>query len=139
MENERIKSVRIKLGLSQKEFGERVGISRDMIANIENDRVEVKPLLMQHLCDVFHVDFDWLRTGDGEMFVKTDDSAFSDFISSHGLDDSDAAIMRAYIGLPPASRASIHDFVRRAVDLLPAQSDIDLADRVITEQLQNHK
>lgn len=136
MENERIKLVRIDLGLSQKEFGERIGISRDMIANIENDRVEVKPLLMQHLCDVFHVNSDWLRTGEGDVFVKTDDSAFSDFIKTHGLDDADAAIMRAYIGLPPASRAAIHEFVRRAVELLPGQSDIDIADRVITEQLK---
>lgn len=65
---ERIKSVRETLGLSQREFGERLGVSRDVISNIEYGRVQPKRLLLQHLCQMYKVNGHWLETGEGEMF-----------------------------------------------------------------------
>lgn len=36
----RIKDVRRKVGLSQADFGARLGVSRDVISNIETDRLK---------------------------------------------------------------------------------------------------
>lgn len=65
---ERIKSVREALHLSQREFGEKLGVSRDVISNIEYGRVRPKRLLLQHLCQMYKVNEHWLETGEGEMF-----------------------------------------------------------------------
>lgn len=70
--NDRIKSVRKQLGLSQPEFGKRLGVSRDVIANIERTTGTVTPneLLIDHICSVYGVDPIWMETGEGEMFHK---------------------------------------------------------------------
>ena len=70
--NDRIKIVRKSLNLSQPEFGKRIGVSRDVIANIERTTGAVTPneILLQHICSVYNVDPIWLETGEGEMFHK---------------------------------------------------------------------
>lgn len=71
----RVKAVREALHLSQREFGEKLGVSRDVISNIEYGRVQPKELLLRHMCDLYNVNEHWLQTGEGEMFVgKTDES-----------------------------------------------------------------
>lgn len=64
---DRIKQLRKSIGLSQTEFGERMGVSRDVISNIELGRVEPSELQIRMICRTFNVDEVWLRTGDGDM------------------------------------------------------------------------
>lgn len=64
----RIKAVREALKLSQREFGERLGVSRDVISNLEYNRVQPKALLLRHICQLYKVNSHWLESGDGEMF-----------------------------------------------------------------------
>lgn len=64
----RIKVVRETLKLSQREFGEKLGVSRDVISNIEYNRVPPKDLLLRHICQLYKVNWHWLETGEGEMF-----------------------------------------------------------------------
>ena len=79
--NERIKKVRKSLGLTQDEFGRRLGVTRGAITNIEYNKVEPKPLFVELLCREFNVNETWLRTGEGEMFVThTRDEAIAAFV-----------------------------------------------------------
>ena len=64
----RMKAVREALDLSQREFGEKLGVSRDVISNIEYGRVPPKKLLLQHMCQQYRINRHWLETGEGEMF-----------------------------------------------------------------------
>lgn len=64
----KIKTVREALKLSQREFGERLGVSRDVISNIEYNRVQPKELLIRHMCELYNINKLWLETGEGEMF-----------------------------------------------------------------------
>ena len=64
----RIKAIREALKLSQREFGEKLGVSRDVISNIEYGRVQPKELLLRHICQLYRVNHRWLETGEGEMF-----------------------------------------------------------------------
>lgn len=78
--NERIKQIRIKLGLSQDEFGRRLGVTRGAITNIELNKVDPKPLFVDLICREFGVNEIWLRTGEGEMFDPvTPDEELADF------------------------------------------------------------
>lgn len=70
----RVKMVREALNLSQREFGEKLGVSRDVISNIEYGRVQPKKLLLQHMCQQYKVNEHWLETGEGEMFDESLDS-----------------------------------------------------------------
>lgn len=70
--NERIKQLRLELGMSQEEFGNRLGVGRGAITNIELNKVEPKPLFVSLICREFRVSETWLRTGGGEMFADID-------------------------------------------------------------------
>ena len=66
--NERIKSIRLNLGLTQSEFGEKIGISQNYVWMIEKgDRVP-SDRTVADICRIFNVDPCWLETGEGEMF-----------------------------------------------------------------------
>ena len=67
--HERVKQIRDHFDLSRAAFGERLGVSGDVINNIERGRVPMKELLISHLCDEYRVNEEWLRTGEGEMFI----------------------------------------------------------------------
>lgn len=70
--SERIRSLREYLKLSQGAFGKRLGVSRDIINNLENGRVEPKEHMIKLICLEFDVSMDWLRDGQGEMFIQLD-------------------------------------------------------------------
>lgn len=68
---ERISIVRKNMKLTQDEFGKKLGVSRDVINNIEHNRLsrpEQKEPIYRLICQEFDVNETWLRTGEGEMF-----------------------------------------------------------------------
>lgn len=71
--NERIKKLRKHLDLTQKEFGERLGIKGTTIANYELGRNEPIDAVISLICREFNVDEEWLRNGTGDnMFIEMD-------------------------------------------------------------------
>lgn len=73
---ERIKELRKNtLKMSQAAFGERLGVNRDVINNIENNRLsrpEQKLSLLKLICKEFSVSEEWLLNGNGEMFASNE-------------------------------------------------------------------
>lgn len=75
-QNERVKEVRKTLGLTLEKFGERIGVTRGSMSNIENGNRNLTEQMTKSICREFSVDYMWLTTGEGEMFVETDDDFF---------------------------------------------------------------
>lgn len=71
--NERIRELRKSLNLTMEAFGERIGVSKSTISNIENGNREATEHMIKSICREFGVDYIWLTTGEGEMFVESDD------------------------------------------------------------------
>ena len=68
--SERIKTLRLELSLTQSEFGEKLGISQNYVWMIEKgDRVP-SDRTVADICRVFGVNEDWLRTGQGEKYLR---------------------------------------------------------------------
>ena len=80
--NERIKQIREYLEMSRSEFGKKLGVSGDVVNNLERGRVEIKEDRIKLVCSVFGVDESWLRTGNGEMYQSsTKNQEISDFLN----------------------------------------------------------
>lgn len=91
--NERITTIRKELKLSQSAFGEHIGVSRDVIKNIDNNIVdaETKPLLVQQICKEYNVNRAWLETGEGNMFNDLSrDAEIAEYIGSVLADEEDS-------------------------------------------------
>ena len=65
--NERIKAIRKASGLTQSEFAERIGASRDKMASYETGRVIPSDTVLKLISREFSVSFAWLKTGEGPM------------------------------------------------------------------------
>lgn len=74
--NERIRELRKNLNLTMEAFGNRIGVSKSTISNIENGNREATEHMIKSICREYGVDYIWLTTGEGEMFVESDDDFF---------------------------------------------------------------
>ena len=86
--NERIKELRLKLGMNQEEFGESIGLSKSGISNIESGLRGVRERHIKLIANVFNVSEEWLRTGRDPIEELSIEShrigAFMDYLKSCG-------------------------------------------------------
>lgn len=75
--NTRIKELRNTLNLSQKEFGNAIGL-KSSISEIENKKAPITERTIIAICNIFNVNEEWLRSGKGEMFINID-KKFTEF------------------------------------------------------------
>ncbi len=75
-QGERIKDVRNSLGLTLEKFGEKLGVTKTAISRIEKSERSLTEQMTKSICREFSVDYMWLTTGEGEMFVESDDDFF---------------------------------------------------------------
>lgn len=66
---ERVKTLRKELGLTLEKFANPIGIHRGSLSAIENDKSGVSDRTLLAICREYGVSEEWLRDGDGEMFV----------------------------------------------------------------------
>lgn len=75
-QGERIKELRKTLSLTLEKFGQRIGVGKSTISDLENGRRSLSEHMTKSICREFSVDYMWLTTGEGEMFVESDDDFF---------------------------------------------------------------
>lgn len=77
-QGERVKEIRKseKVNLTMEKFGERIGLKKSAVSLIESGKNALTDANIKSICREFGVDYMWLTTGDGEMFVETDDDFF---------------------------------------------------------------
>ncbi len=117
--NERIKELRKEyLHLSQTEFGERLGVSRSVINNIERNalaRPDQKLSLIKLMCNVFNVNEEWIVNGVGDMFVETPSSTMEQLRKEFDLDDFSYNLVYQYLRLGSDQRQAVRDFFYNVV------------------------
>lgn len=119
-QNERIKEVRKSLGLTLEKFGERIGLKKSAVSLIENGKNSVTDANVKAICREFGVDYIWLTTGDGEMFIDTDDD-FLERIDRIMVGEDDAR-KNLFKALLEASDEDIAAF-QRIIDLFASKKD----------------
>lgn len=88
--NERIRQVRSSLNLTRAQFGKRLGVSGDVINNLERGRVEPKGTIIKLMCKEFGVSYQWLVNGLGEM-NDSDENEAQEIIDSVMTGDNEFA------------------------------------------------
>nr|DAO10025.1 MAG TPA: Helix-turn-helix XRE-family like protein [Caudoviricetes sp.] len=116
-QNERIKEVRKSLGLTLEKFGERIGLKKSAVSLIENGKNSVTDANVKAICREFGVDYIWLTTGDGEMFVDTDD----DFIERidrimAGEDDARKNLFKFMLELSDEDIEALDRLMQKAIE-----------------------
>lgn len=113
--NERIRLLRENAGLSRAAFGQKIGVSGDVINNLERGRVEVKEPMIKLICSEFSASENWLRTGVGDMFVDTPSSTMDQLRKEFNLDDFSYHLVYQYLKLDSDQRQAVRDFFYNVV------------------------
>lgn len=115
----RIKTLRKKLNLTQEEFGKRLGMKKNSISQIENGINSLTEQLLVSICREFNVSEEWLRTGDGDMFadVPVEDEYFkaATQISKSGDKFAMQAIIE-YWKLDDVSKEVLRDYIYKIAE-----------------------
>lgn len=87
---ERIKELRKALKMTQQEFADRLNVQRGSIASYETGRISPSNAAISLICKELNVSEDWLRNGEGDMFIPiTRDEEIASFIGSVQADVDD--------------------------------------------------
>lgn len=79
-QGERVRTLRKTLGLTLEKFAEPIGVKKAAISNIENDIRGLTDQMIISICREHHANEEWLRTGEGEMFLPlTRNQVITDF------------------------------------------------------------
>lgn len=65
--NKRVSEVRKAAGLTQGEFADKLGLTRNFISLIENGNRIPSDRTISDICREFSISENWLRTGEGDM------------------------------------------------------------------------
>lgn len=72
-QGDRIKQLRKTLNLTLEKFGEKLGVSKTAISKLEKNERNLTEQMTKAICRTYNVDYMWLTTGEGDMFVDNDD------------------------------------------------------------------
>lgn len=113
--HDRIRMLREDKGLSRAAFGEKLGVSGDVINNLERGRVEAKDHIIKLLCAEYSVNEVWLRTGNGSMYIEPDTFSLDNFVKRHGATDLELQIVKTYFELDPETRKMLVEHFRNGL------------------------
>lgn len=79
----RVFELRKKLNLTLEKFGEPLGVTKTAISRIEKEERTITDQMAKAICREYGVNENWLRTGDGDMFVpQTRSEKIAEFAGS---------------------------------------------------------
>lgn len=125
-QGERIREVRKALGLTLEKFGEKIGMKKNSVRQLENGKNSVTEQVVKAICREYNVDYMWLTTGDGEMFIDTDD----DFIERidrimAGEDEARKSLFKFMLELSDEDIAALDRLMKKAIEFTQNNKEKD--------------
>lgn len=111
--NNRFIELRKSLNLTQKEMGDAIGISNSGVSNIEKGLRSVTEKHIRLLSVTFHINEEWLRTGEGEMMATSANTVFDEFAQHYALTREEQATARFLLNLSRDERTAVLQYVKR--------------------------
>lgn len=114
-QGERVRRVRKELRLTLEKFGEKVGVGKTAISNIEKGNRNLTEQMAKSICREFSVDYTWLTTGEGDdIFEKSPSSTMEQLKKEFDLDDFSYNLVYQYLKLNADQRRTVRDFFYNA-------------------------
>ena len=113
---DRIKELRKTLGLTQAHFGTRIGVKGNTVTNYETGLRTPTDAVIHSICREFNVNEEWLRNGNGEIFIElTRDEQIEAFVGDALRDESDS-FKKKFIAMLAALDESDWEILQKMVE-----------------------
>lgn len=113
----RIKKIRQALNMTQQEFANKIGIKRGTIANYEIGRNFPVDSVISLICREFNVNENWLRNGNGSMFIEPSEFSLDKYAEQKNLTMKEKKILQGFMDLDPDVRNAICAIFENAATL----------------------
>ncbi len=125
-QGERVKEVRKSFGLTLEKFGEKIGMKKNSISQIENGRNSMTEQVAKSICREFNVSEDWLFNGEGEMFVDENSEyhAMLDNILA-GEDEFAKNIFKTFVKLDVEEWRVLRQVIEKYIDVSREEESYD--------------
>lgn len=123
---DRIKKLRRELDLTQRAFGERIGVKGNTIAQYELGRSNPVDSVISLMIREFNVNEEWLREGKGEMFRAAPSDVLDQLAREYNLSNASYIAVEKFVNLKPEKRSELIDFfleISKAIIESEADSD----------------
>lgn len=98
--HERIRYLRKDiLKLTQQEFSDSLKISRSNMGNIEIGRIAVTDRVVCDICEKFNINEEWLRTGNGSMYIELSKEEYISTFIGNILKDKEDSFKKRYVAM----------------------------------------
>lgn len=114
-QGERVKEVRKALSLTLEKFGAKLGVGKTAISKIEKNENGLTEQMAKSICREFSVSYDWLMTGDGEMFTDLPQTILDELCQQYDLDDLDRGLFHEYLKLTASDRQVLKNYIRNVM------------------------
>jgi transcriptional regulator with XRE-family HTH domain len=114
-QGERVKEIRKTLDLTMEKFGEKLGVGKTAISNIESGNRNLTEQMSKSICREYNVNYDYLMYGEGEMFDDLPQTIVDELCAQYDLNDFDKALVEMYVSLPAGSRERIKEYMKQLV------------------------
>lgn len=113
--NSRIKLLRKSLGLTQAAFAEKIGLKQASIGLYENEQRNVLDRTISDICREFNVNEEWLRNGEGEVFVEPDTFSLDEYLKQQCATELEIEIIKGYFNIPPEIRGTVLEYFKNVI------------------------
>lgn len=107
--NKRVKQLRKSLHFNNERFAKLINIPTSYIYDYETDKKEVSEKVITDICRRLSVNEQWLRTGNGDMFLKYNENIITDLAKEFNLDEEDKKFIHYYVYLSKDERNVLRD------------------------------
>lgn len=112
-QGERVREIRKELGLTLEKFGEKLGVKKNAISQLENGRNALTDQMVKAICREYNVNYDYLMNGEGEMFDDLPQTVLDELCAQYDLDDLDRTLVEMYIEMPEQVRDYLKQEIRK--------------------------
>ena len=133
--NERLKELRKTIGLTLSQFGERLGVSKSAASLWESGGRNLSDSTIKLICKEFYVNEEWLRTGEGDMFVSDTSKILDDMVAAHGLGHEQRIMLEKFVRLKPEVQQALLNYVMEVADTIKEYREVTDSSEMSAEDL----
>lgn len=114
-QGERVREIRKTLNLTLEKFGMKLGVGKQAISKIEKGENSITEQMAISICREYSVNYDYLISGEGEMFDTLPQTILEELCKQYDLDDFDKILLEMYLEMTGSQRDVLKQTIREMI------------------------
>lgn len=114
-QGERVREIRKSLKLTLEKFGGKLGVGKGAISAIETGARNLTEQMAVSICREYNVNYDYLMSGEGEMFDTLPQTILEELCKQYDLDDFDKILLEMYLEMTGSQRDVLKQTIREMI------------------------